>query len=261
MRPPGRQDSSGPGSQSIEEALGLVPAPAYAPYSGPEFVQPVILLANGFRPASYIDAVHAATLASVLVYAQEIVTLEEWELDSAWKPWLEGGGKRTMLRAHAKDFEKLRQQYASADVDHTFIDVGRAQAIALHPVEGKLAKELRRLSPCRAVFPDRNSGDPVTARPSGSPIVVVDSSLGLLAADAASHAADSMLTWFSSLEPAVRASWYDPGCKFSVIALPAEHFTRLAMYSSFEGSVSRTSTGRAASFLLPPRHITVKDRH
>lgn len=230
-------------------------------YDGPELIQPVILLANAFKPASYIDAVHAATLASVLVYAQEIVTLEEYEVDSAWKPWLAGGGQRLMLRAHAKDFDKLRARYAADDVDHTFIDVGRAQAMGLHPVEGRMPKELRRLAECRAVFPDRNSGDPVTARPSGSPIVVVDSSLGLLAADAASHAASSMLAWFNTLEPAVRSSWYDPGCKFSVIALGGDHFNKLALYSSFEGSISRLPSGRAASFLLPPRHIVVKNRH
>lgn len=246
---------------SIDRALGIPEFTGARPYDGPALVQPVIVLANGFKPASYIDAVHAIALASVLVYAQELVTLEEYEVDSAWKPWLAGGGKRAILRANSRDFEKLRKQYATSGVDHTFIDVGRAQTIALHPLEGRLPKELRRLHECRAVFPDRHSGDPVSARPSGSPIVVVDSSLGLLAADAASHASDSMLAWFNSLEHTVRSSWYDPGCKFSVIALPVEHFSKLALYSSYEGSISRMQNGRAASFLLPPRNIVIKDRY
>ena len=245
----------------IDRALGVPEFTGSQPYDGPDLVQPVIVLASSFKPSSYIDAVHAITLASVLIYAQEIVTLEEYEVDAAWKPWLAGGGKRVILRANSRDFERLRQQYAVAGIDHTYIDVGRAQAIALHPVEGRLPKELRRLNVCRAVFPDRHSGDPVSARPSGSPIVVVDASLGLLAAEAASHAADSMLAWFNSLEPAVRSSWYDPGCKFSVIALPVEHFSKLALYSSHEGTISRVATGRAASFLLPPRNIVIKDRH
>jgi hypothetical protein len=262
MRSPERRPDLFPApAEGVDRALGLPEPDQEQPYAGPALVQPVIVLANSFKPASYIDAVHAITLASVLVYAQELVTLEEYEVDPAWAPWLAGGGKRAILRANNKDFDRLRQQYAAADMDHTFIDVGRARAMALHPMEGRLPKELRRLTECRAVFPDRNSGDPVTARPSGSPIVVVDSSLGLLAADAASHAADSMLAWFTSLAPEVRSSWYDPGCKFSVIALPVEHFSRLALYSSHEGSISRTENGRAASFLLPPRHITIKDRH
>lgn len=235
---------------------GLEITPEDLPYTGPRYRQPVIMLADGWKPASYIDAVHAGTLASVLPYATELVTYGT--ADASWDSWILSGRNKTFLRANPRDFDKLVAAYSGEE--HSLVRVGRAQAMGLQPQVGRLARKMERLEECRAVFPDRPSADPVSARPSGSPIVVVDPGLNMHAAAAASAASSSLLTWFQALDTDSQASWYDPGCPFSVIAVGGEDFRKLCIYSSVEGSVSYTPEGRPASFLLPPREIKIKHR-
>lgn len=236
---------------------GLEVTPEDLPYIGLRYVQPVIMLADSWKPASYIDALHAATLASVLAYATEIVTYGE--AGECWDSWMQSGRHKTILRANPRDFNKLVRGYS--DQEHSLVRVGRAQALGLQPVAGKLSRPLSRLDECRAVFPDRPSADPVSARPSGSPIVVIDPGLGMHAGQAAAAAAHSLLTWFTSMDADSQASWYDPGCPFSVIAIGGEDFRKLCIYSSVEQSVSYTPAGKPASFLLPPREIKIKHRY
>lgn len=235
---------------------GLEITPEDLPYTGLRYVQPVVMLADSWKPASYIDALHAATLASVLAYATEVVTYGAAE--DCWDSWLQSGRTKKILRANPRDFEKLTRTFAAEE--HSLVRVGRAQALGLQPVTGSLPKPLARLDECRAVFPDRPSADPVSARPSGSPIIVIDHDLKMHAGQAASAAAGSLLTWFRALDADSQASWYDPGCPFSVIGISGEDFRKLCIYSSVEGSVSYTPEGRPASFLLPPREIRIKHR-
>lgn len=227
-----------------------------APYTGPAFIQPVVVLADSRNPATYFDAVQAATLASVLTYATESVTYDQ--LDESWAPWQAGGQQRLVLRANPRDFSRLAQTYRNED--SSLIRFGLAEAIALQPQTGKLPRRLRRLEECRAVFPYRPSDEPTPARPSGSPIVVLDQSLGMRVGEASGHAARSLTQWFDSLSQREKESWYDPGCCFTVIALPSDHFAQLCLYSSVEGSLSRTENEKPASFILPPRQIRLRDR-
>jgi len=89
------------------------------------YVQPIMLLVDKTNPASHIDAVHAAALASVLAFAGESLSHED--PDPSWAAWLSGPFTKSVRRADAKTFEKLALKFA--DEEHADIHIGKARAM------------------------------------------------------------------------------------------------------------------------------------
>lgn len=176
------------------------------------YVQPIVLLVDKTDPASHQDAVHAAALASVLAFAQELATTG---FGPTWAEWLAGRFTKTVRRADAKTFAKLAEKFAGEE--HADVTIGKARALAFQPTTyDAMSRALAKLQVSGTELPDRGTD---ASNPAGAdaPVLVVNESLGMSTGKAAAQAAHALFAWFLSLDLIERSGWYDAGCPFTVV--------------------------------------------
>ena len=182
-------------------------------------VQPIVLLVDKEEPASHLDAVAAAAIASVSAYARRVA-------DDAWENWVVGRFTKTVRRAGPKVFEKMAAHAPSGTVV-----VGRAKAVAFEPVTyEQMPKKLRGLQVSGTHLPD---GDPVPWAP-GTPLIVVNEDLEMSTGKAGAQAAHALLAWYLTLPVQDRGAWLDGGGRASV---------RLAAKTEFEALAQEPGAG------------------
>lgn len=212
-------------------------------------LQPVVMLTNWRSPAAWIDVVHSGALASLLLYAQELVTTGG--IGDEWERWFASGSNRTVLRAGQQTFAALLNTHARDE--HVLIETGMATAFALgprDPLQGKISK----LTECKAVYQHRGTDDQSPAQPSTSPLVILDSSRNDLAGQAVRIVAESLTRWFRSCSPDRQSHWYNQGCPFGIIRLDPEPFSQMHTYGAARASAV-VQDGSPAVFVLS-LHLT-----
>lgn len=198
-------------------------------------VQLIVLLVDK-RPAAHLDAVHAAALASVLSYAEQVINGQP--ASELWELWVKGNVERTVRRADQRTFEKLSERYASTD--HTEVRVGRARALAFTPVSrGSMARHLSRLETAGTKLPG-HSMETASRLRAGSPTVVLNAELAMSTGEACVQAARALFAWFLTLDPEDRLAWYVPGCQFRIVDAVPRAFSSLLPLAA-EGTHIRSS--------------------
>lgn len=199
------------------------------------------------NPAAHIDTVHAAALASVLAYAEEVINGQP--APEQWKHWLSGNTGRTVRCADRRTYDKLSERYASAD--HTEVRVGRARALAFTPVRlGSMSRHLARLESAGARLPARSTDSGTRTRP-GSPTVVLNAAQNMSTGQACAHAARALFSWFLTLSPSDRLAWYVPGCQFRIVDAVPRAFTALLPLATEGTKISAGPAGATAAFVVP----------
>lgn len=204
----------------------------------------LIVLLKGKRSADHLEAVHAAALASVLSYAEEVINGHP--APELWEHWVSGGRERAVRMADQRTFERIRDRYAGDD--HTLVRFGGARALAFTPVRrGSMARHLARLEDAGAKLPGRSTE---SGRPKpGSPTVVLNAALEMSTGEACVQAATALFAWFLSLSPQDRLSWYIPGCQFRVLEAVPRAFTGLFPLAA-GGTRACSAAGRTAAFVV-----------
>lgn len=188
------------------------------------YVQPIMLLVEKTDPASHIDAVHAAALASVLAYAEE--TISNGEPDPAWQAWLDWSFTKSVRRADAKTFEKLALKFAGEE--HADVTIGKARAIAFRPTTyGSMSRHLSKLQVAGTDLPERAT-DHRTGADDTTPVLVINQSLSMSSGKAGAQGGHALFAWYLSLDAAARKAWYEPGCKFRIIFAEQDAFDSFA---------------------------------
>lgn len=190
--------------------------------NGATLVQPIVLLVDKAEPAAHTDAVHAAALASVLAYAQEIETSGAAPV---WDEWLAGPFTKTVRRADAKTFAKLAEKFDG--VDHAAVTYGQARALAFQPVTyDGMSRALAKLQVSGTELPERASDS--APAPEDVPAVVLNAGLGMSTGKCAAQAGHALFAWYLTLGEAGRLEWYEDGCPFQVRFLDADDFAEVA---------------------------------
>lgn len=158
-------------------------------------VQPLILLVDKADPASEIDGIRAAAIASVTAYAADLESGET----SAWERWLSGRFTKSVRRADAKMYTKVLSA-----VDGTEAVIGKARALALAPAPySDYPKVVSRLQVGGTSLPRvEGAGGSVE-----SPLIVLNEDLGMSTGKAAAQAAHALFAWFLNLDDEARAAW------------------------------------------------------
>jgi peptidyl-tRNA hydrolase len=187
------------------------------------YVQPIVLLVDKADPASHREGIHAAALASVLAYAQELATSGA---DPSWDEWLSGRFTKTVRRADAKTFVKLAEKFS--DEEHADVTIGKARALAFRPTTyDAMSRALAKLQVSGTELPDH---DAMQQWPllKNVPVLFLNGSLGMSTGKAAAQAAHGLFAWYLSLDVPARTAWYESGCQFRVQFVDQEAFDATA---------------------------------
>lgn len=186
--------------------------------NGSTFVQPIVLLVDKTGPAAHTDAVHAAALASVLAYVQEIQTSGA---DPVWAQWLDGPFTKSVRRADAKTFAKLAEKFN--DVEHAAVSHGQARALAFRPVTyDAMSRALAKLQVSGTELPER--GSDAAPAPEDAPVVVMNAGLGMSTGKSSAQAGHALFAWYLTLDDAAGGRWYEDGCPFQIRFVDAAAF-------------------------------------
>lgn len=204
-----------------------------------EYVQPIMLLVDKENPADHSDAISAAALASVHVYANDT------SADPAWDEWLSGPFAKSVRRASAKDFDKVLAGFDPSD--YSTFRVGRARAAAFRPVLATaMPKPLARLQVSGTELPALNAH----AAGRWVPTIVLNGGLGMSTGKAAAQGAHALFLYYldNRGDPSY---WLSPEAR--VIVAPGEATEGL---SGFEDVLARVRAVQERGGCVPPSVIT-----
>lgn len=174
-------------------------------------VQPIVLLVDKTSPASNLDGIRAAAVASVIRFATHTSP------DEAWDEWLDGPFTKSVRRADAKTFHKLAAAHTSPLGGHptNAVSFGTAQALAFAPsTYADMPKALTRLQVSGTTLPDTEPVDGTAA--SGAPEIVLNAGLAMSTGKAAAQAAHALFAWFLDQADNGRDTWLLNGCPLTV---------------------------------------------
>lgn len=182
----------------------------YTERSAQELVQPIILLVDREEPASEQHGIAAAALASAQAFLHDPANPE-------WQQWAEGAFAKSVRRADAKMFAKVRAMFP----DQAVSTVGEASAVGLPPMPAaELPKLLAKLQVSGTQLPP---GAPLPPQPL---TIVLNASLEMSTGKAAAQAAHALLAWVLESKVATVSAWAGAGFPVGVVALPAKEFRR-----------------------------------
>ena len=157
----------------------------------PSLVQPIVLLVDKNDPASHLDTVLAAAIASVDAYVTAISPGAVQH--ESWAQWLSGRFTKSARRADLKTFTRL-----AADENfkrESLITIGKAKAMAYAPaLYEDMPKSLMRLQVSGTDLPDEPATASVRKR-SGDPVIVLNGDLGMSTGKSAAQAAHALFAW------------------------------------------------------------------
>lgn len=193
------ENAAAPNTENLEQEL---PDPAG------ELVQPIILLVDREDPCAEDQGIAVAALASVSALLAD-------PRHPSWKPWAQGAFAKSVRRADAKMFDKVRLEFP----DHALAEIGDAKALGFAPMPADaLPKRLAKLQVSGTTLPPGGTGDP--ARVS----IVLNDALGMSTGKAAAQAAHALFAWVLEGNPDEFAQWRADGCALSVERLDAKDF-------------------------------------
>lgn len=179
-------------------------------------VQPIVLLIDKDAPPSHADAVRAAAAAAVEALAAS--SGDDPAVQELWKDWLSGPFTKTVRRANAKQWAKL----PPADGQASF---GPAHAAAFRPVSYEnMDRIIARL---QVSGTDLELAD-TSAPDEESPVLVMNSSLGMTTGKAAAQAAHALMAYYLGLGEDGKSAWEAGGRPFQLVEVDAGRFAALS---------------------------------
>lgn len=190
--------------------------------STPEsLLQPIVLLVDKNNPAAHVDAVHAAALASVFAYWEDLSSGGDAGI---WNAWLGDFYAKSVRRASPKAFADIADSEAAPRIAVT----GSASALALGPMtRGDMPHPISRLQVSGTNLPDRFSHAAIPKTPDDA-VIVLNASLSMSTGKAAAQAAHALTLWFSTLPEEHRLEWISRGHPSAVSIFAEDVFTELA---------------------------------
>ncbi len=175
-----------------------------------ELIQPIVLYVDREEPAGEQHGIAAAALSSVQAYLQDPANPD-------WREWASEAFGKTVRRADAKTFAKVRAAFPEA----VLATAGEASAVGLPPMPADaLPKLLAKLQVSGTALPP---GVPLPPAPLS---IVLNGSLGMSTGKACAQAAHALFAWLVEAKPAVVEQWVADGFPLGVLELPAKEFRR-----------------------------------
>lgn len=209
-----------------------------------------MLLVDKNNPAAHVDAIHAAALASVLAYWEDLSSGGD---EGIWNAWLGDFYAKSVRRASPKAFADIAGSEAAPRVAVT----GSARAFALGLMtRGDLPHPVSRLQVSGTNLPDRFSHAAIPKTP-GDAVIILNASLSMSTGKAAAQAAHALTLWFSTLSDEHRLEWITGGHPSAVSVFEEDVFTRLAKdcppaLRIIDHGRTEIAPGSATAFVLHP---------